>query len=194
MRLILGSTSPRRREIISYFSLDFEQISPNYDEEVVQFPKDDPTGYVLELAVGKAKSLCHQYPEALILSADTIVYKEGKVYGKPKTEADAFSAIQELQGGWHSVYSAVAVACNGKILSGYEETKVLMNTLDEAQIKRYLNALHWADKAGGYAIQLAGSLIVSKIEGCYYNVMGLPINTVNKLLNQVGFDLWDHLQ
>lgn len=194
MRLILGSTSPRRREIISYFSLDFEQISPDYDEEAVPFPKDNPTGYVLELAVGKAESLCKQYPEALILSADTIVYKDGKVYGKPKTEADAFLAIQELQGGWHSVYSAVAVACNGKISSGYEETRVLMNDLDEAQIKRYLNALHWADKAGGYAIQLAGSLIVSKIEGCYYNVMGLPINTVNKLLNEVGFDLWDHLQ
>lgn len=194
MRLILGSTSPRRREIISYFSLDFEQISPNYDEEAVPFPKDNPTGYVLELAEGKAKSLCKQYPEALILSADTIVYKEGKVYGKPKTEADAFLAIQELQGGWHSVFSAVAVACNGKITSGYEETKVLFNSLTDSQIIQYLNALHWADKAGGYAIQLAGSLIVSKIEGCYYNVMGLPINTVNKLLKEAGFDLWDHLQ
>lgn len=194
MRLILGSTSPRRREIISYFSLDFEQISPDYDEEAVPFPKDNPTKYVLELAEGKALSLSKQYPEAVILSADTIVYKNGKVYGKPKTEAEAFQAIQELQGGWHSVYSAVAVACNGKISSGFEETKVLMNALDEAQIKRYLNALHWADKAGSYAIQLAGSLIVSKIEGCYYNVMGLPINTVNKLLKEVGFDLWDHLQ
>lgn len=194
MRLILGSTSPRRREIISYFSLDFEQISPDYDEEAVLFPEGDPVGYALELATGKALSLAKQYPEALILSADTIVYKNGKVYGKPKTEADAFIAIQELQGGWHSVYSASAVACNGKILNGCEETKVLMNTLSDTQIKKYLNALHWADKAGGYAIQLAGSLIVSKIEGCYYNVMGLPINTVNKLLKEVGFDLWDHLQ
>lgn len=194
MRLILGSISPRRREIISYFSLDFEQISPDYDEEAIPFPKNDPTGYVLTLAEGKARSLSSQHPEALILSADTIVYKEGKVYGKPKTEADAFQSIRELQGGWHSVYSAVAVACNGKIISGFEETKVLFNPLSDAHIKQYLNALHWADKAGGYAIQLAGSLIVSKIEGCYYNVMGLPINTVNKLLKEVGFDLWDHLQ
>lgn len=194
MRLILGSTSPRRREIISYFSLDFEQISPDYDEEAVPFPKDNPKDYVLELATGKALSLATQYPDALILSADTIVYKNGKVYGKPKTEADAFLAIQELQGGWHSVYSAAAVACNGKVLNGCEETKVLMNALTETEIKKYLNALHWADKAGGYAIQLAGSLIVSKIEGCYYNVMGLPINTVNQLLKTAGLDLWDHLQ
>lgn len=194
MRLILGSTSPRRREIISYFSLNFEQISPDYDEEAVPFPKGNPTGYVLELAEGKARSLAGLYPEALILSADTIVYKDGKVYGKPKTETDAFQALKELQGSWHSVYSAIAVACKGKILSGYEETKVLFNELSDTEIKRYLNALHWADKAGGYAIQLAGSLIVSKIEGCYYNVMGLPINTVNKLLKEMGIDLWDHLQ
>ncbi len=194
MRLILGSTSPRRREIISYFSLNFEQISPDYDEEALPFPSGDPSGYVVELAKGKAQSLSEQYPEALILSADTIVYKDGKVYGKPKTEEEAFQSIKELQGSWHSVYSAVAVSYEGKIHSGFEETKVLFNKLSDAHIKQYLNALHWADKAGGYAIQLAGSLIVSKIEGCYYNVMGLPINTVNKLLKEVGLDLWDHLQ
>jgi septum formation protein len=193
MRLILGSTSPRRREILTYFSLDFEQVSPDFDEEAVPFC-GEPSSFVQMLAEGKALSLNKSYSDALILSADTIVYREGKIYGKPKNEEEAFHSLQELQGSWHSVFSGVTVWKDGKSLSSSEETKVLFNALSPVQIKRYLNALHWADKAGGYAIQLAGSLIVKKIEGCYYNVMGLPINTVNHLLHEMGIDLWDHLQ
>lgn len=192
MHLILGSTSPRRKEILNYFSLNFEQISPNFDETSIPF-QGDPVAYVKELAVGKALSLSHLYPDALILSADTIVYKTGKVYGKPGSLEEAFQSLNELQGNWHSVFSGVATCKNGKLLTDAEETKVLFNTLTETQIRRYLEALHWADKAGGYAIQLAGSLIVQKIEGCYYNVMGLPINAVNKLLKEEGVDLWDYM-
>lgn len=193
MRLILGSSSPRRKEIMNYFSLNFDQIHPDFDEESHPFSYG-PIEYVQELAEGKALSLAKQFPEALILSADTIVYKNGKVYGKPKNEEVAFQYIKELQGDWHTVYSGAAVWKNGKLIRGYDETKVLFNPLSDAQIKSYLNALHWADKAGAFTIQLAGSLIVKKIDGCYYNVMGLPINTVNHLLKEMGLDLWDHLQ
>lgn len=192
MRLILGSKSPRRREILNYFSLSFEQISPNFDEEAVPY-NGDPSFYVQFLAAGKALSLSREYPEGTILSADTIVYKEGKPYGKPKSEVEAFLFLQELQGSWHSVYSGVALWQEDKLFKGYEETKVLFNPLTSLQIKHYLKALHWADKAGGYAIQLSGGLIAQKIEGCYYNVIGLPINSVNKLFNKVGIDLWNHL-
>lgn len=192
MRLILGSTSPRRREILSYFSLDFEQITPPFDEDSIPFT-NNPSDYVQMLAKGKALSLAALHPEATILSADTIVYKEGKIYGKPKDEKEAFRSLQELQGTWHSVYSGVALWQQEQLLHSFEETKVLFNPLTPRQIEQYLKALHWADKAGGYAIQLAGSLIVQKIEGCYYNVMGLPINTVNTLFKQIGVDLWDHL-
>lgn len=193
MRFILGSTSPRRREILGYFSLNFEQVSPDFDEDSVPFT-GDPAAYVQALAKGKALSLSTKLPEALILAADTIVYRDGKCYGKPLNEREAFQSLEELQGKEHSVFSGIAVWSQGKLLLGYEETKVHFNALSSDHIKRYLNALHWADKAGGYAIQLAGSLIVKKIEGCYYNVMGLPINTVNHLLNEMGIDLWDHLQ
>lgn len=192
MRLILGSTSPRRREILSYFSLSFEQLSPNFDEEAVPF-KGVPSSYVQILASGKALSLSKEYPEATILSADTIVFKEGKVYGKPKNEKEAFQFLYELQGSWHSVYSGVALWHADKLFKDFEETKVLFNSLTPLQIKQYMKALHWADKAGGYAIQLAGSLIARKIKGCYYNVIGLPINSVNKLFNRIGIDLWDYL-
>lgn len=193
MRFILGSTSPRRVEIFNYFSINYEQMSPHFDEGTVPFT-GNPQEYVQVLAEYKALSLAALYPDATILSADTIVYKEGKIYGKPENEQAAFQCIQELQGGWHSVYSGIAVFQNDKLLRGVDETRVLFNPLTPLQIKRYLNALHWADKAGGYAIQLAGSLIVKKIDGCYYNVMGLPIQVVNTLLKEIGIDLWDHLQ
>lgn len=193
MRIILGSTSPRRREILSYFSLSFDQVTPRFDEASIPYD-GDPATFVKKLAEGKALSLSQEHPDCLILSADTIVYQGGKIYGKPQNEQEAFRALKELQGGWHSVYSGVAVWRDGNFNSHFEETKVLFNALGDDQIKKYLEALHWADKAGGYAIQLAGSLIVKKIEGCYYNVMGLPINTVNDLLRKMGIDLWDYLQ
>lgn len=193
MRLILGSQSPRRREILDYFALPFEQIGSNFDEDSVPF-KGDGGAYATILAKAKAENLGLLYPEAVILTADTVVTKNGKSYGKPANEEDAFKSLSELAGAWHSVFTAVAVWKEGAMINSVEETKVLFNPLTPLQIRRYLEALHWADKAGGYAIQLAGSLIVRRIEGCYYNVMGLPIHTVSTLLHQVGIDLWDHLK
>lgn len=193
MRFILGSQSPRRREILSYFSLPFEQINPQFDEEALVF-QGNPEQYVRELARGKALSLVSSYPEATILTADTIVFREGKLYGKPKDEKEAFTTLSELSGNWHSVYTAVAVAHLESLYDDIAETKVLFNSLSEQEINRYIEALHWADKAGGYAIQLAGSLIVKRIEGCYYNVVGLPITNVSNLLRKIGINLWDYLK
>lgn len=190
MKLILASSSPRRREILSYFSLPFEIINPDFIEESVEF-NNDPEDLVRQIAIGKAK--CLQNKDSIILAADTLVYKDGKVYGKPKNEEEAFQFINELQGGWHTVYSGVAVSKENELFSGIEKTNVLFNPLSKKQIQQYLNALHWADKAGGFTIQLAGSLIVKKIDGCYYNVMGLPVNLVQKLLKKMGIDLWDHM-
>lgn len=192
MKLILGSQSPRRVEILKFFSLPFEQISSHFDEDAVPY-LGDPGAHASLLAVGKAEALAKQHPEAVILTADTVVSLNGKLFGKPENETKAFETLQELAGKWHSVFTAVAVLKEGKLISEVEETKVLMNPLSDEQIRQYLKALHWADKAGGYAIQLAGSLLVRGIQGCYYNVMGLPINTLAKLLKTIGIDLWDHL-
>lgn len=192
MQLILGSQSPRRVEILKFFSLPFEQVSSHFDEDAVPY-LGDPGKHASLLAEGKAKALAKLYPEAVILTADTVVSLEGKLFGKPENELKAFESLRELAGKWHSVYTAVVVFKEGKFLQGVEETKVLMNPLTDEQIRQYLKALHWADKAGGYAIQLAGSLLVRGIQGCYYNVMGLPINTLAELLKKIGIDLWDHL-
>ncbi|MFV0339245.1 MAG: Maf family nucleotide pyrophosphatase [Parachlamydiaceae bacterium] len=189
MKIILGSASTRRREILSYFYLPYEQAASHFEEETIPFT-GDPAAYAQEIAKQKALALSKLYENEVILTADTVVSLGDKVFGKPRDEEEAFSFISQLQGKTHSVFTAVAVYHQGVLHEGVEQTRVFFNAMTPEQIRAYLKALHFADKAGGYAIQLAGSLIVNRIEGCYYNVIGLPINTVAKLLKKVGIDLW----
>lgn len=191
--IILGSGSPRRKEILGYFSLPYQQVTSNFDENSIPF-EDDPKRYVLELSLGKAEALVAKHPDDVILTADSVVYREGKVYGKPDDEEDAFRSLSSLNGHWHSVFTGVTLLQGGAVYQGVEETKVLFNHLTEEQIRHYHSRIHWQDKAGGYAIQMAGGLLVKRIDGCYYNVMGLPINTVRSLLGEVGIELWDYLK
>ena len=192
-RLILGSQSPRRKEIMNFFSLPFEQISPDFDEEAVPF-RGDPGAYVCEIADGKAKSLATTHSKAIILTADTTVYQNGKIFGKPSTKEEAFEFFTHLSGKWHSVFTGVCVFHKGEIFSTFEETKVLFNQLTPEEIHAYHAKIQWADKAGGYMVQSAGGLVINKIDGCYHNAMGLPINSVRKLLLEVGVDLWDYIR
>lgn len=191
-KLVLGSQSPRRKEILGFFSLPFIQASPPFDEEAVPF-NGDPEDYVCTLSKGKGAALLSQFPESVILTADTIVFREGKVYGKPKDKEEAHRHLSELSGKWHFVYTGVTVQTRDKVISKAEMSRVLFNPLSPEQIDQYLDQIKWSDKAGGYAIQDSGGLIVQKIDGCYYNVKGLPINTVEHLLKDFGFTLWKHL-
>lgn len=190
--IILGSSSPRRREILSCFSLPFIVAKPPFDEDSYPF-KGNPEEYVCSLACKKADSLQETYTQSIILSADTTVFYNGKIYGKPKTEKEACQCLEELVGKWHTVYTGVAVRLGEKIFFQSEKTHVLFNELTKEQIHHYIAHTHWSDKAGGYSIQLAGGLIVSRIEGCYYNVGGLPLNTVAALLKKVNIELWNFL-
>lgn len=193
IRFILGSESPRRKEIFGFFSIPFEQMSPGFCEESIPFT-GNPQLYVSLLSEGKAEAISHRFPEAIIITADTIVYRDGKVYGKPKTHADAATYLTELNGEWHSVYTGVTVRQNTKQYSAVEETRVLFNRINEHQLNCYLTGMNLTDKAGAYAIQQAGGIIVRKIDGCYYNVMGMPINTLSQLLMHFNIDLWQHLK
>lgn len=192
-KIILGSQSPRRLEIFSHFNIPFERITPPFCEESIPY-KGDPRKYVCELSQGKAESIARNHPQAIILTADTIVWKDGQVYGKPKDQKEAYETLKALSGSWHSVFTGVSVVHGDKSIHDFEETKVLFNPLTSDQIHHYHSSMDCFDKAGGYAIQMPGGLIVQKIEGCYYNVMGLPVNTVRKLLLEVGLDLWLHLK
>ena len=190
--LILGSQSPRRKEILDFFSIPFIQAIPDFDEEAIAF-QGDPERYACTLSQGKAESLQKKFPDAIILTADTIVYQDGKVYNKPKNAEDAFNMLSELAGKWHSVYTAVTVRQQSKIYSKAEETKVQFNPLTPKQIGQYIESVECLDKAGSYAIQNKGGIIVRQISGCYFNVKGLPINTVVELLHHFGVEIWEHL-
>jgi septum formation protein len=192
MTLILGSQSPRRKEILSFFALPFEQQTPSFDEEAVPF-QGNPMEYAHILSKGKADSLFTQFPDRKILTADTIVYFQGKVYGKPQSEEQAYLYLKDLCGHWHTVYTSLTVRYREKEHQMIEATRVHFNALTDEEMHLYYRKLHYADKAGGYSIQQAGSLIVKEIVGCYYNVMGLPINALRQVLLHVDIDLWHHL-
>lgn len=192
-RLILGSRSPRRKETLNYFSLPFEQISSSFQEESVPF-SGDPGQYVIDIAEGKAKDLLAKFPDRLILTADTIVFQEGKIFGIPKDEKQALETLLSLEGSWHEVYSGVTLCNADRCDSLFEKTSVLLNTLSQTEIESYLSHKIWTDKAGGYAIQKSGGLLVNQIVGCFYNVMGFPINAIQKLLLKNGIDLWDYVK
>lgn len=193
MDVLLGSTSPRRKEILSFFSLPFRTISPDFDEESIPF-EGDPIAYVTALAVGKAESLINTHPKSILITADTVVCIDNTVLNKPKDEKELFSMLQNLSGRRHSVWTAVCASKNGKLFCQAEETKVYCNTLTPDELHRYVKKHSLHDKAGGYAIQKSGSVLVKAIEGCYYNVCGLPINTLVSVLRKVEIDLWDYLK
>jgi MAF protein len=192
MQIILGSASPRRKEILNYFSLPYKIEVPNIDEEAIEF-KGDVGKYVTTIASEKGKSLIEKFPDHLIITADTTVHFEGKVYNKPTSEKEAFNTLSLLAGKRHEVYTGVCITSKERQLSDFERTDVYFKPLSINEIQMYQQAVHSYDKAGGYAIQGAGALIVDKIEGDYTNVIGLPINTMVSLLKSFNVDLWNYL-
>lgn len=190
MELILGSTSPRRKEILSSFKLPFKVQAPLFDEDEHP-PTDDPRKFAMFLSEGKARSI--ENKNAIVLTADTIVYREGRYFGKPKSREESIEFLEALSGKWHSVFTAVTLLHEGSLFSEVEEAKVEFCHITRKEIEKYIDSLHLQDKAGGYQIQLPGGLIVRQIHGCYTNVLGLPIHTVRSLLKKVGIDLWDRL-
>lgn len=191
-RLILGSHSPRRREILEFFSLPFTQIKSDFDEDLVPF-HGDPQAFATHVAKCKAMVLADQYPNDIILTADTVVYCEGRLFLKPETAAEAHSMLRQLSGKAHQVVTGVCVAYQNKKFIDAEKSLVEFCELTDSEIISYAEAVFPFDKAGGYAIQRGGCLIVKRIEGCYYNIMGLPLQKVRHLLLKVGIDLWDYL-
>ncbi len=193
-KIILGSQSPRRCEILSFFSIPFRQVSSDFDEALIAFDTD-PGTHSCDIARAKAKILSEQYPDKIILTADTVVYFQGRSLEKPKDLVHARNMLRELSGQWHEVHTGVCVATGDHFFSDSECTRVLFTELTDNEIDTYIQKFHTLDKAGGYAIQQAGSLIVKRIEGCYYNVMGLPLQTVRRLLKQASrIDLWDYFK
>jgi septum formation protein len=185
-RLILASSSPRRRYLLEQAGLKFTVIPSTVDESSV--PADTPEDHVRLLAEAKAKEISESYPESWVIGADTLVLIDGKILGKPDSPALARQMLETLSGKTHRVLTSFCVCCksNGRIFFETVESKVLFKALSDGEIDWYIRTGEPFDKAGGYAVQGLGSFFVKRIEGSYTNVVGLPICEVMEYLMSEG--------
>ena len=189
MQLILASQSPRRRELLGQMGLKgFKITSPDVDETVDE--NLHPSMVVEELSLRKAKAVAaHADQDDLIIAADTVVALEGTVLGKPSDEGDAFTMLSALSGNRHYVYTGVTVIQGDKTVTQHEVTTVTFRDVEPEEIDNYIATGEPMDKAGAYGIQGLGSLFISGIDGDYFNVMGLPIYRLGRILAEFGLDL-----
>ena len=184
--LILASASPRRRSLLEGLGLEFRVIPPDFDEEGVS--GQAPDDLVAALARGKALAVAKNNPGALVIGADTVVVLGGEILGKPKDAADAASMLKRLSGNTHTVKTGVCIARGRDALqlSAVESTEVTFGMLSEELIQRYVATGEPLDKAGAYGIQEIGATLVCRVNGCYFNVVGLPLFRLARMLESVG--------
>jgi septum formation protein len=194
-KIVLASSSPRRREILENLGLDFEILVSDADESKIDKNKVKPPLYVQELALLKAVSAAEKLKNknSLIISADTVVCIDGQILGKPKDDADAEDMLSKLSGRCHSVFSGICVmdAKTLKSVCAKEETKVFFKELTPEKIKDYVKTGEPSDKAGAYAVQGLGALFTERVEGDFFNVIGLPVKKLSEILeNEFEFDIF----
>jgi len=177
--------------MLKLIDVPFEVVASNYEENNQM--KSWPSKIVMRHAKGKVEDVIPRVKSGIIIGADTLVYKDRVIYGKPKNMADAHKMLAELQGASHYVYTALAVYDTGKKkwVVDYLRTKVSMRNLTKKEINRYFQLINPLDKAGAYAIQEAGSIIIDRIEGCYYNVLGFPMAKLDEMLREIGYSLFN---
>ncbi|HGH1674559.1 TPA: Maf-like protein [Clostridium perfringens] len=184
MKVILASKSPRIVEILEKIVKEFEVVQSNFDENTIDF-KGDIEKYVKDLSRNKAIEVSKRLNEpSIVIAADTVVFQDGKVLEKPKNEEDAFSMLSSLSGNTHKVYSGICLinTYDDTVVTDCDCTEVRFSELNPRQIRNYINSGEPMDKAGAYGIQGLGGAFVEGIKGCYYNVMGLPLNKLYKAL------------
>lgn len=173
--LVLASTSPRRYELLKTLGLEFKVVSGKVEEQPIT---GNPIAGAKKNAELKGVVVAKKYPDALVISADTIVVLGKSVMGKPENEQDAYNMLSKLSGRTHQVCTAFGMILDkyGKAFFDSEITDVTFRTLSEAEILAYINTGEPFDKAGGYAVQGQGSVLIEKINGCYFNVVGFPLS------------------
>ena len=186
MKLILASGSPRRRELLKMTGLKFDVVTSDADESI----PDNTTPGIAALILSERKALAVANLEdckgSVVIGADTIVSLDGKKFGKPKDEDDAFRMLSELSDRTHTVYTGVSIVNSDLTVNKFvEATEVHFYPLSEKQIRDYIATGEYQDKAGGYAIQGGGAVFISGIIGDYYNVMGLPIGRLMQEMSKI---------
>jgi len=187
-KIILASSSPRRQQLLEQIGLKFTIIPSTIDE--VMDDKLEASQVAVSLASQKCRDVASKVQDdCIVIGADTIVVKDNKLLGKPKNEKDAFDMLGCLNGKWHEVITGLCLyrTSDKKCICDYEVTSVKIADKSDDFIRAYVGTEEPFDKAGAYGIQGYGSLLVEKIEGCYFNVMGLPIYKLSCMLDKFGY-------
>ena len=192
MGIVLASRSPRRLDILKMIGLnDFRVIPDTSDEEMI--PSLSPEQTVCSIALAKAKNvslLCNE--DDIIIAADTLVYLDQRPLGKPVSPEDAMVMLGELSGRCHTVYTGVALLKRGIHITAAEKTDVYFRELLDSEISAYVKTDEPMDKAGAYAAQGRGAVFIERIEGDFFNVIGLPVCRLVKMLGEFGIEGWEN--
>ncbi len=189
MQIVLASQSPRRSELLKQLGLDFVIKTSDVDESNSRGLK--ASELVQYLAFEKARVIAEDSSlnrETIVIGADTVVVREGSILGKPRDREDAFNMLKRLSGNWHEVMTGVAVIDINSFRydKSIETTRVKMKELKDETINAYIDSGEPLDKAGAYGIQGLGAVLIDRIEGCYFNVVGLPISKLCDTLRNYG--------
>jgi nucleoside triphosphate pyrophosphatase len=186
---ILASSSPRRQELLRQIGLTFTTDPSDIDERIL--PGEGAEAYVVRVALDKARVAADRAGRGIIIAADTIVVLGDIILGKPLDARDAERMLEMLSGRMHQVISGLAVmdAATGKIRTGRAVTSVWFRNISLPEIRSYVSTGEPLDKAGAYGIQEKGSLLIRKIEGCYFNIVGLPLSLLGEILREFGIPI-----
>lgn len=182
MKIILASQSPRRRELLALMGLEFTVITSDVEERPPQNTTVD--AYVRALALQKAEAVASQHPDDCVIGADTVVYLDGDILGKPHTPENANKYLSRMQGRKHTVYTGVAVLSPGRADVRSATTDVTFSPMSQDEIDWYVSTGEPLDKAGAYGVQGPGSIFVERVEGNYFNVIGMPIPLLYQMLRE----------
>ena len=184
-KIILASQSPRRAEILRMIGVNFKVESSNIYEDINQ--KIEQNEIAINISKAKAEKISQKYPNITIIGADTIVVFNEKIFGKPKNKSESRKMLKALSGNCHKVITGVTIMNEelGFLQTFSETTKVFVQKIPTKQIEFYVNNYNTLDKAGSYGIQEWFSVWIKKINGCYYNIMGLPVSKLHRYLVEI---------
>ena len=194
MKMILASSSPRRKKLLQRLDYPFDIIIPDVDETILEL-ENNPKQYCSYLAEMKTNDICQNYPHALVIGADTIVVLENKILNKPNDYFHAENMLEKLSGKTHQVYTGVSLKWMGNNIQHTfsERTIVTFRKLNKQDILHYIDTCPPYDKAGSYGIQDWSSVFVKNIKGCYDNVVGFPLSRFYLELQKLGINLLDSI-
>ncbi len=183
--IILASASPRRAELLRQIGIPFYVKAATYLE-----PEIKNLEMVESIAMEKAREIAGGHPRTIVLGADTAVTCGGRFLGKPKDSGEAADMLRELSGREHQVITGIALIWEDRVLTDREKTRVWLRDLDEEEISGYVASGEPEDKAGAYGIQGRAAVFVERLEGCYFNVVGLPLALLVQMLKKWGLSIW----